>query len=154
MVLVINDSGISAGDWIAIVAASASAIAAICSYFSSRAANALAKYALTMKAQSELFTTILLELADLQRLESANALDLPDPEFLGKGPRYVVLGKQLQRLEALSPHFKRLIKDNDRASALIASLANEHTSIRIEVDQVEAIISALQQAHRNELNSH
>jgi hypothetical protein len=154
MDLVINGSSSSAGDWIAIVAAAASAIAAFFSYCSSRTANTLAKYALTKKAQSELFTTILLELADLLRLESANALTQQDTEFLGKNPRYVELGKQLQRLKALSPCFKRLIEDNNRASAFLADLANESTFILIDVDQLEPIISILQQAHRNELNDH
>lgn len=141
-------------NWIAALAAAASAIAAAFSYRSSKTANALAKYALTKKAQSELFTTILLELADLQRLESENPLIQQDTDFKGKDSRYIELGKQLQRLMALSPCFKRLIEDNDRASAFLANLANQSTSIRIEVDQLEAIISALQQAHRNELNDH
>jgi hypothetical protein len=150
----INGGCSSALDWIGKFAAFASAIAAIFSYCSSRTANSLAKYALTKKTQSELFTTILLEVADLLRLESANALTQQDREVLRKNPRYVEVGKQLQRLKALSPCFKRLIKDNEKASAFLANLADESTSIRVEVDQLEAIMSILQQAHRNELNDH
>ncbi len=152
----INGGCCSAWDWIAAIAAAASAVAAFFSYRSSKTANALAKYALTKKAQSELFTTILLELADLRRLESADTLVQQDTEFLEKAPRYVELDKRLQRLTVLSPCFKKLVEDSahQKASEFLANLADESRFALINTDQLEAIISILQQAHRNELNDH
>ena len=138
-------------------AAIASAIAAWKSATSSKAANTLAKEALTKRAQSELFLKVLLELARIHRLmtDFVNN-DSNDADFskVFDGKAAAELLPLLKELDALSPQFRVSIKTNTSLTDFLKRLSSEHFGASVDdLHLLKNLIDQLQNCQRKELNT-
>lgn len=105
----------------------AAAVAAYKSATSAKAANSLAKEVLTKRAQYELFSKVLLELAHIHSLmtDFINNEEQSDADFMMtmSGNINIELRALLKKLNALSPKFRESFKEDGSLDDLLKRMS-------------------------------
>lgn len=141
----------------ALLAAVASAIAAWHSATSSKAANILAKEALTKRAQSELFLKVLQELARIHRVMTDFICgDSSDVDFstVFDGKTAVELVALLKELNALSPQVRSAFKGDVALIDLLERMSSGgYGASESDLTLLQNMIDLLHNSQRLELSN-
>ncbi|CBL46552.1 hypothetical protein HDN1F_29690 [gamma proteobacterium HdN1] len=140
-----------------LLAAIASALAAWKSATSAKAANALAKEALTKRAQSELFLKVLLELARIHRLMTDfinNDNNDADFSMVFDGKAAAELLPLLKELDALSPKLRAAFKKDVLLADLLERMSSQgYSASADDLMLLQNMIDLLQNSQRKELSN-